>query len=110
MYNQLTHATQVARGNVKMVTAIVMMKIDRQVIPETAQEIAGIDGVVEVYSISGDFDAIAIIKVKEYDELAALVTERLLKMPGITGTQTHMAFQTYSKSDIDGMFSIGSDE
>lgn len=90
-----------------MVTAIVMMNIDRQKIPETAQQIAGIDGISEVFSISGDFDAVAIIRVKEYDELAALVTEKLLKIPAITRTQTHMAFQSYSQTDLEQGFNLG---
>lgn len=90
-----------------MVTAIVMIKADRKSIPETAQALADIDGVAEVYSISGDYDIIAVLRVPEYEQLAALVTQNLLKMPTILATQTHMAFQTYSKQDLEGMFTIG---
>ena len=90
-----------------MVTAIVMIKAERQSIPETAQALADIDGVAEVYSISGDYDIIAILRVPQYDQLATLVTQNLLKMPTILATQTHMAFQTYSKHDLEGMFTIG---
>lgn len=90
-----------------MVTAIVMIKADRKSIPETAQALADIDGVAEVYSISGDYDIIAVLRVPEYEQLAALVTQNLLEMPTILATQTHMAFQTYSKQDLEGMFTIG---
>ncbi len=90
-----------------MVTAIVMIKAERNSIPETAQALADIDGVAEVYSISGDYDIIAVLRVPEYEQLAALVTEHLLKMPSILGTQTHMAFRTYSKHDLESIFTIG---
>lgn len=93
-----------------MVTAIVMIKADRMKIPETAQALAEIDGVAEVYSISGEYDIVAIVRVRQYEELASLVTEKLLKMPSITGTQTHMAFRTYSKHDLDHIFDIGANE
>lgn len=93
-----------------MVTAIVMINADRMKIPETAQELAEIDGVAEVYSVSGEFDIVAVVRVREYEELATLVTERLLKMPSITGTRTHMAFRTYSKHDLEHIFDIGANE
>jgi DNA-binding Lrp family transcriptional regulator len=90
-----------------MVTAIVMMNADRTKIPEAAQALAELEGVAEVYSISGDFDIVAIVRVREYEELATLVTEKLLKMPAITRTETHMAFRTYSKHDLERVFEIG---
>ncbi len=90
-----------------MVTAIVMIKAERQSIPETAQALADIKGIAEVYSISGEYDIIAVLRVPQYEQLATLVTESLLKMPAILGTQTHMAFQTYSRQDLEGMFTIG---
>jgi DNA-binding Lrp family transcriptional regulator len=91
----------------RMVTAIVMINADRMKIPETAQALAEIEGVAEVYSISGEFDIVAVVRVSEYDQLATLVTENLLKMPSITGTRTHMAFRTYSKHDLEHIFDIG---
>lgn len=90
-----------------MVTAVVMINVDRASIPETAQAIAEIEGISEVYSISGEFDIIAIARVKEYEQLASLVTERLLKVPTIIRTQTHMAFRTYSRHDLEHVFDIG---
>jgi DNA-binding Lrp family transcriptional regulator len=93
-----------------LITAIVMINADRNSIPETAQRIADIEGVSEVYSVSGEFDIVAILKVKQYEDLAALVTEHLLKMPEITSTRTLMAFRTFSKSDLEHAFDIGLDE
>jgi len=87
-----------------------MINADRNSIPETAQQIADIEGVSEVYSVSGEFDIVAVLKVKQYDDLAELVTENLLKMPAITSTRTHMAFRTFSKSDLEHAFDIGSEE
>jgi len=93
-----------------MVTSIVLINADRMKIPETAQQLAEIDGVAEVYSVSGEFDIVAIVRVQEYEQLATLVTEKLSKMPSITGTRTHMAFRTYSKHDLEHIFDIGGNE
>ena len=92
-----------------MVTAIVLINADRMSIPETAQQLSDTEGVAEVYSVSGEFDIVAIVRVKEYEELATLVTERLLKMPSITRTHTLMAFRTYSKHDLEHVFDIGAE-
>jgi DNA-binding Lrp family transcriptional regulator len=92
-----------------MVTAIVMISADRTSIPETAQALAEIEGVAEVYSVSGEFDIVAILRVKEYEELAGLVTQKLLRIPTITRTQTHMAFQSFSKHDLEHIFNIGAE-
>lgn len=92
-----------------MVTAIVLINAERTGIPETAQALADIEGIAEVYSVSGEFDIVAILRVRKYEELAALVTERLLKIPTITGTQTFMAFRTYSKHDLEHIFDIGTE-
>ncbi|HUV04216.1 MAG TPA: Lrp/AsnC ligand binding domain-containing protein [Armatimonadota bacterium] len=92
-----------------MVTAIVLITAERMSIPETAETLAEIEGVAEVYSVSGEFDIVAILRVRQYEELASLVTERLLKIPTITRTQTHMAFQAYSKHDLERIFGIGAE-
>lgn len=90
-----------------MVTAIVLINADRMSISETAQTLADVSGVAEVYSVSGEFDIVAILRVKEYEQLAQVVTENLLKIPTITKTQTFMAFQTYSSHDLEHIFDIG---
>lgn len=92
-----------------MVTAIVHIKADVDRIPEVASAIAEIDGVSEVYSITGEFDLLAMVRVQRYDEVAEVVPGRLNKVPGVRHTETHIAFRTYSRHDLDAAFSIGLD-
>jgi DNA-binding Lrp family transcriptional regulator len=90
-----------------VVTAIVSIKADVQRIPEVAEAIAQIPAVSEVYSITGDYDLMAIIRVRAHEELADVIPGELNKVPGITETQTHIAFRTYSRHDLEAAFSIG---
>jgi DNA-binding Lrp family transcriptional regulator len=90
-----------------MVTAIVHIKADVHRIPEVAQTIAEIEGVSEVYSITGDFDLLAMVRVERYEEIAEVIPGRINKVPGVTHTETHIAFRTYSRHDLEAAFSIG---
>jgi DNA-binding Lrp family transcriptional regulator len=90
-----------------MVTAIVLMDVQRDQINSTAEALAGMDGVAEVYSVAGRYDLAAIIRVRTNEELADLVTNRMLKMDAITNTETLIAFRAYSRHDLEKMFSIG---
>ena len=90
-----------------MITAIVLITADVDRIPEVAQEVAELDGVSEVYSVAGDADLIAMVRVRQHDELASVIADRLNKVAGVTGTATHIAFQTYSKHDLEAAFSHG---
>ena len=90
-----------------MITAIVLVHTAADRIPETAQAIAELDGVSEVYSVAGDADLIAMVRVRQHDELASVIADRLNKVVGVTGTATHIAFQTYSKHDLEAAFSLG---
>ena len=90
-----------------MITAIVQVRCSRDLIPQTAEAIAGIPGIAEVYSVSGDYDLMAIIKVKNYDDIAAVVTEQMVKIPGIVRTNTISAFRVYSRSDREAGFTLG---
>jgi DNA-binding Lrp family transcriptional regulator len=90
-----------------VVTAIVLIKAEIQHIPEVAQVIAEIPAVSEVYSVTGDFDLVAIVRVRAHDELADVIPGGLNRVPGVTATQTHIAFRTYSRHDLDAAFSIG---
>jgi len=90
-----------------MITAIVQVRCSRDLIPETAEAIAAIDGVAEVYSVSGDYDLIAIVKVKAYDDIARCVTEQLVRVPGIVRTNTISAFRVYSRRDREAGFTLG---
>jgi DNA polymerase III epsilon subunit family exonuclease len=94
-------------GRQHMVTAIVLIKAEIQRIPEVAEVVAQIPAVSEVYSITGDYDLVAIVRVRAHDELADVIPGGLNKVPGVTATQTHIAFRTYSRHDLESAFSIG---
>lgn len=90
-----------------MITAIVMVAVEADKIPEVAQAIAELDGVSEVYSVAGDADLIAVVRVREFDAIADVIAGRMSKVAGVTHTDTHIAFRAYSKHDLDATFSIG---
>lgn len=92
-----------------MITAIVMVSVDVDRIPEIAQAIADLDGVSEVYSCAGPVDLIALVRVREHEDLADLIAGSMSKIAGVQATETHIAFRAYSSSDVDGAFSIGAD-
>jgi DNA-binding Lrp family transcriptional regulator len=90
-----------------VVTAIVLLKADIHRIPEVAETIAQLPAVSEVYSITGEYDLLAVIRVRAHEELADVIPGALNKVDGITATQTHVAFRTYSRHDLEAAFSIG---
>ena len=90
-----------------MITAIVLIKGERDKLPETAEAMTQVKGVSEVYSVAGEYDLVAIIRVKEHDQLAEIMTGHLLKMEGIVATNTLVAFKSFSKVDLDRMWEIG---
>ena len=92
-----------------MITAIVMIACEADKIPEVAQEVADLDGVSEVYSVAGDVDLIAIVRVREFDAIADVIAGRLSKVAGVVHTDTHIAFRAYSRHDLEAAFSIGFD-
>ena len=92
-----------------MVTAIVLIKADVARIPETAETVAQIASVTEVYSVTGEFDLVAIVRVRSHEELGDVIPGTLNKVSGITHTETHIAFRTYSRHDLEAAFSIGLD-
>lgn len=84
-----------------------MVSVTADRIPEVAQEIANLDGVSEVYSVAGDVDLIAVVRVREFEHIAEVVAGRLSKVDGVVHTDTHVAFRAYSRHDLDATFSIG---
>jgi DNA-binding Lrp family transcriptional regulator len=90
-----------------MITTIVMVSVESNRIPEVAQEIADLDGVSEVYSVAGDVDLIAVVRVREFDRIAEIIAGQLSKIEGVLHTDTHVAFRAYSRHDLDAAFSIG---
>ena len=92
-----------------MITAIVLVHVESDRIPEVAEAIADLDGVSEVYSVTGDIDLIAMLRVRNHDDVAALVPDLINKVPGVLSTETHIAFRTYSSHDLEAAFSLGAD-
>ena len=90
-----------------MITTIVLVKAEPRLIPQAAVKLAGIDGVVEVYSVSGEWDLIAIVKVARFEDIARVVTEDFPTVPGLVKTTTLTAFRAYSKNDLEQAWNIG---
>ncbi len=92
-----------------MITAIILIKVERDKINETAERLAEIQGVSEVYSVSGEFDLVAMIRVPDTDAMAEIVTRHMLKLEGIQRTHTMVAFRAYSRHDLDRIFTLGAE-
>ncbi|WP_043536588.1 Lrp/AsnC family transcriptional regulator [Actinomyces polynesiensis] len=90
-----------------MLTAIVLINADVDRIPEVAQAISDLDGVSEVYSVTGDIDLVALVRVREYDDLATVVSDRLGKVGGVRSMRTHIAFRSFSSTDLEEAFHLG---
>lgn len=90
-----------------MVTAIVLLRVEQKRVNEIAQAIAEIEGVSEVYSVTGGYDLVVILRVHDTEALAAVVTGRLLEVDGITHSETMFAFRAFSRHDLEAMFSLG---
>lgn len=90
-----------------MITAIVLIDCATDSIPEVAQALADLPGVSEVYSVAGNIDLIAIVRVAAFDEIAEVVANRISKVPGVVDTDSHIAFRAYSRHDLEEAFAIG---
>ncbi len=93
-----------------MMTAFILIKAERTKIHSVAQDILKIDGITEVYSVAGEYDLIAVARVRENDGLSALVTEKMIDVDGIADTTTLIAFRQYSEHDLEAMFGLGMPE
>lgn len=90
-----------------MVTSIILMNVERTRINEVAGQLVEFGEISEVYSVSGKYDLIAIVRVKTNDDLSTLVTAKLRNIESIVHTETMLAFQAYSRHDLESMFSLG---
>ena len=90
-----------------MVTSIILMNVERSKINEVAELLEDTPGISEVYSVSGNYDLIAIVRVATNEELANLVTKKMHSIKEIKKTETMLAFKAYSKHDLEAMFSVG---
>ncbi len=93
-----------------MVSAIVLIECEKGKINQTAEALADINGITEVYSVAGRVDLAAVIRVPNNEKLAEVVTSQMLTIPGITRTETLIAFRVFSRHDLEQMFSIGVEE
>ena len=93
-----------------MVHAVVLVQCEIDLIPEAAEAIADLEGVSEVYSVAGEFDLVAVVRVPQHDDLAVVIPGGIAKVDGVVRTETLIAFQVYSKHDLERLFSIGFDE
>jgi DNA-binding Lrp family transcriptional regulator len=92
-----------------VITAIVLVKTAVDRVGEVAEAIADLPSVTEVYSVTGEFDLVAIVRVRAHDELAQVIPGQLNKVDGVSSTETHIAFRTYSRHDLESAFSLGLD-
>ena len=90
-----------------MVSAVVLLGLERSKINEVAQQLVALDGVTEVYSVAGQYDLVAVLRVKDNDALAELVTGKMLKIQGILRSETLIAFRVLSRYDLERMFAVG---
>src|SRR5438128_12373033 len=88
------------------VHAVVLMQCETDEIPEAAQVIADIDGVSEVYSVAGEFDLVAVVRVPNHEDLSKVIPGGIAKVEGVVRTETLIAFQVFSKHDLERLFSI----
>jgi DNA-binding Lrp family transcriptional regulator len=93
-----------------VITAIVLVEAEVSRVPEVAAQIADLTGVSEVYSVTGDVDLIAVVRVREHEELSGVIADRLGKVPGVRSTKTYLAFRAYSQHDLEAAFALGIDE
>jgi len=90
-----------------VITAIVLINCATESIPEVAETLANLKGVSEVYSVAGHVDLIAIVRVRQFDEIAEVIAGSISKVPGVIDTESHIAFRAYSQHDLEEAFSIG---
>jgi DNA-binding Lrp family transcriptional regulator len=90
-----------------MIHAVVLIGADRSALATLGGELADIDGVAEAYSVTGEWDFVAILRLREHDELAQVVTSRIAALSGVKRTQTMVAFEVYSRHDLEALFSVG---
>jgi DNA-binding Lrp family transcriptional regulator len=90
-----------------MVTALVLLNVERSKVNAIAEMLAEMEGISEVYSVAGRYDLAVIIRARDNDQLAELVTNHMLKVEGIMKSETLIAFRVQSRHDLESMFSIG---
>ena len=93
----------------RVITAIVLMSVEPGRVRPLAEELLEIEGVTECYSVAGPYDLVAMVRVREHEQLSDLVTEKIASHAGITGTETLIAFRAFAKRDLGMMWDVGVD-
>ena len=90
-----------------MTHAVVLIEAERDALTTLGGALADLDGVAEAYSVTGEWDFVAIVRVQQHERLAEVITGQLVKLPGVSRTSTMVAFEAFSAHDLESMFSIG---
>jgi DNA-binding Lrp family transcriptional regulator len=93
-----------------VITAVVLITAAADAIPEVAQAVSEISGVSEVYSVAGDVDLVAMVRVRAHEDLADVIAGQVSKVPGLLTTNTLIAFRAYSRHDLEAAFALGFDD
>ncbi|HEV2853402.1 MAG TPA: Lrp/AsnC ligand binding domain-containing protein [Thermoanaerobaculia bacterium] len=93
-----------------MVSAVILLVVEKSKINEVAEQLVDMRGITEVYSVAGQYDLVAIARVRDNEGIADAVTRQMLKIDGIIRSETLIAFRVFSRYDLERIFSIGSDE
>jgi DNA-binding Lrp family transcriptional regulator len=91
----------------KAVTAFILMTVERPRLKAIAGELLAIEGIVDVYSVAGPYDLVAVVRVKEHEQLNDLVTEGVSALEGIVATETLIAFRSFSSNDAGLLWDVG---
>ena len=89
-----------------MITAVILISSERDALPQLGEDLAAIPGVSEVYSVTGEFDFIAMVRARQHEDLADIVTRKIAQTKGVARTHTHVAFRAYSKHDLENVFGM----
>jgi DNA-binding Lrp family transcriptional regulator len=90
-----------------MITAVVLIEADRDQYAKLGAVLADVSGVAEAYSVTGGWDFVALVRVPRHEMLATVISDRIANLPGVTRTQTMVAFEAFSKHDLEAMFDVG---
>ena len=97
-------------NNWAVLTAVILVKSSREALTNLGPRLADVEGVSEVYTVTGEWDFVAIVRVREHDDLAQVVTQRLTRVDGIERTETMVAFQQFSAHDLEAIFGLGAED
>ena len=92
-----------------MTHAIVLIEAERDAMATLGTALADVEGVGAAYSVTGDWDFVAVLNLRRHEQLADVVTHGIAKLDGVVKTQTMVAFEAFSKHDLEALFSVGGD-